>query len=108
MVEFWEFGAWYLEFGALASEFNLFNHNNLRSPGKQFIQNPAAECLSIENVNNGQPSGWCEKLYEAKASELILYGRALGLSHSEAEDVLQETFIALRRAPEPPKLPDHY
>ena len=30
-----------------------------------------------------------------KAAELILYGRALGLSHSEAEDVLQETFLAL-------------
>ena len=36
---------------------------------------------------------WCEGLYEAKASELILYGRALGLSHSEAEDVLQETWL---------------
>jgi len=59
-------------------------------------------------VNNGQPSGWCEKLYQAKASELILYGRALGLSHSEAEDVLQETFMALMRASEPPKLPEHY
>jgi RNA polymerase sigma-70 factor (ECF subfamily) len=59
-------------------------------------------------VNNGQPSGWCEKLYEAKASELILYGRALGLSHSEAEDVLQETFMALMRASGPPKLPEHY
>jgi len=38
---------------------------------------------------------WCEALYEAQASKLVLYGRALGLSHMEAEDVLQETFIAL-------------
>ena len=36
-----------------------------------------------------------ETLYKAKAAELILYGRALGLSHGEAEDVLQETFLAL-------------
>src|ERR1041384_2978455 len=46
-------------------------------------------------------SDW-EQLYEAKAAELILYGRALGLSHSEAEDVLHDTFVALihsERAP---------
>jgi RNA polymerase sigma-70 factor (ECF subfamily) len=59
-------------------------------------------------VNTGQPSGWCEKLYQAKACELILYGRALGLSHSEAEDVLQETFMALMRGSEAPELPEHY
>ena len=47
-------------------------------------------------------------MYHAKAAELILYGRALGLSHSEAEDVLQETFLALMRRPEPPTLPEHY
>ncbi len=40
-------------------------------------------------------NGWCEALYEAQASKLVLYGRALGLGHAEAEDVLQETFIAL-------------
>jgi len=40
-------------------------------------------------------SHWCECLYEEKAAQLVLYGRALGLSHSEAEDVLQETFMAL-------------
>ena len=59
-------------------------------------------------MNTGEPSGWCEKLYEAKASELILYGRALGLSHGEAEDVLQETFMALMRNSEAPTLPEHY
>ena len=57
--------------------------------------------------DEGQP-GWCERLYEAKAAELILYGRALGLSHGEAEDVLQETFMALMQRPAPPNLPEHY
>jgi RNA polymerase sigma-70 factor, ECF subfamily len=53
-------------------------------------------------------SDWCEQLYEAKAAELILYGRALGLSHAEAEDVLQETFLALMQKPECPLRPEHY
>src|SRR6266568_2078321 len=51
---------------------------------------------------------WCEKLYRAKAVELILYGRALGLSHGEAEDVVQETFVALMRLDECPEKPTHY
>ena len=50
----------------------------------------------------------CEALYRAKASELLLYGRALGLTHSEAEDVLQETFLVLMERPEPPAKPEHY
>lgn len=53
-------------------------------------------------------ASWCERLYEAKAAQLILYGRALGLSHAEAEDVLQETFLALLRLPERPEEPEHY
>lgn len=53
-------------------------------------------------------AGWCEQLYQAKATELVLYGRALGLSHSEAEDVLQETFIALMHRSEAPSKPEHY
>jgi RNA polymerase sigma factor (sigma-70 family) len=57
----------------------------------------------------GEPQpGWCELLYESKAAELILYGRALGLSHGEAEDVLQETFVALLKLPERPTQPEHY
>jgi len=44
---------------------------------------------------NDSIHSWCEQLYEAKSADLLLYGRALGLSHSEAEDVLQETFVAL-------------
>jgi RNA polymerase sigma-70 factor, ECF subfamily len=59
-------------------------------------------------VRTGEPTTWCEKLYQAKAPELILYGRALGLSHGEAEDVLQETFVALVKRTEPPTLPEHY
>lgn len=39
---------------------------------------------------------------------MILYGRALGLSHGEAEDVLQETFMALMQKPTAPNLPEHY
>lgn len=39
---------------------------------------------------------------------MILYGRALGLSHGEAEDVLQETFLAMMQKPSPPEQPEHY
>src|SRR5580704_5270071 len=53
-------------------------------------------------------SAWCERLYEAKAAGLLLYGRALGLSHGEAEDVLQETFLALMRLNAPPAKARHY
>ncbi|MBI3854003.1 MAG: sigma-70 family RNA polymerase sigma factor [Verrucomicrobia bacterium] len=51
---------------------------------------------------------WCRRLYEAKAAEMILYGRALGLSHNEAEDVLQETFLGLMQRAKPPEQPLHY
>ena len=53
-------------------------------------------------------SHWCQSLYEANAGQILLYGRALGLSHSEAEDVLQETFIALMQKEEEPEQPAHY
>jgi RNA polymerase sigma-70 factor, ECF subfamily len=59
-------------------------------------------------VNTGQTPAWCERLYQAKAAELILYGRALGLSHAEAEDVLQETFLALLQRETPPAQPEWY
>ena len=42
------------------------------------------------------------------ASQILLYGRALGLSHSESEDVLQETFIALMQKDAVPEEPLHY
>lgn len=51
---------------------------------------------------------WCEALYDAKAAELILYGRALGLGHGEAEDVLHETFMTLLERATPPAQPEHY
>ena len=63
-------------------------------------------CLSSEVTD--QTRHWCEDLYETQAVQMILYGRALGLSHSEAEDVLQETFIALMRLDEVPEKPLHY
>ena len=51
---------------------------------------------------------WCEGLYASQAAQFVLYGRALGLSHSEAEDVLQETFLALLRLDRAPEEPLHY
>lgn len=53
-------------------------------------------------------NGWCEILYERQAANLLLYGRALGLSHGEAEDVLQETFVALLKRPTAPGQPEFY
>jgi len=58
-----------------------------------------------ETETNGD---WCQPLYERKAAGLILYGRALGLSHGEAEDVLQTTFLALLQLPQRPDDPEHY
>ncbi len=59
-------------------------------------------------MNGDEHSNWFERFYEAKAAGLILYGRALGLGHGEAEDVLQETFLALMRLPEFPREPENY
>ncbi len=59
-------------------------------------------------MNGDDCSNWFEKFYEAKAAGLILYGRALGLGHGEAEDVLQETFLALMQMPELPREPENY
>jgi RNA polymerase sigma-70 factor (ECF subfamily) len=39
---------------------------------------------------------------------LILYGRALGLAHGEAEDVLQETFLSLLQLNHAPEEPERY
>lgn len=51
---------------------------------------------------------WCERLYDEKAAALLLYGRALGLSHSEAEDVVQEAFVALLGLSKVPDNPEAY
>ena len=75
--------------------------------GKKTIQIRERWCLSGELVID-QQRHWCERQYEEQAAQLILYGRALGLSHGEAEDVLQETFVALLRQAQPPEKPAHY
>lgn len=59
-------------------------------------------------MSSDQSCGWCEALYRAKAADLILYGRALGLRHAEAEDVLHGTFLALVQRTEPPQNAEHY
>jgi RNA polymerase sigma-70 factor, ECF subfamily len=59
-------------------------------------------------LNGSAELDWRGRLYDEKAPELLLYGRALGLSHSEAEDVLQDTFVALLRLSEEPLKPLHY
>ena len=59
-------------------------------------------------MNDDEHSDWLEKFYETKAAGLILYGRALGLSHGEAEDVLQETFLALMQRLQLPSQPENY
>ena len=59
-------------------------------------------------MNTDTTPAWYERLYRAKATELILYGRALGLSHAEAEDVVQETFLALWQQTTEPQDPAHY
>ena len=56
----------------------------------------------------GHTPTWCERLYHAKAAELILYGRALGLGHAEAEDVVSETFAALLQRETAPENPVHF
>ena len=58
------------------------------------------------DMSEGQ--SWQERLYESEAAHFLLYGRALGLSHVEAEDVLQETFLALTRLEVPPAEPRFY
>lgn len=57
---------------------------------------------------NGDSQHWSQRLYETKAAELILYGRALGLSHAEAEDVLHETFVVLMQQERPPAKLENY
>jgi RNA polymerase sigma-70 factor (ECF subfamily) len=53
-------------------------------------------------------SEWIIRLYEEESARLLLYGKALGLSEPEAEDILQETFIALIKLDIPPSQPMNY
>lgn len=55
-----------------------------------------------------QASHWAAPLYDGCAAELVLYGRALGLRHVEAEDVLHDTFRVLLALPESPREPRFY
>ena len=59
-------------------------------------------------MNDIDPTHWCGRLFDEQAEQLILYGRALGLSHGEAEDVVQDTFLALMRLESPPAKLRHY
>lgn len=76
---------------------------NVQQRGKTLYRFPFQGVYPVKTAVD-----WQQQLYEAKAGELILYGRALGLSHSEAEDVLQETFVALLKMEEGPRNPLHY
>lgn len=59
--------------------------------------------------NNGHDkSNWIIRLYEEESARLLLYGQALGLSKSEAEDALQETFLSLIKLNAPPCQPVNY
>lgn len=69
----------------------------------------AGSVFPFEHLNHGSSNrSWCEALYEAQAAGLILYGRALGLGHGEAEDVVHEVFATLLEMPGPPTQPAHY
>jgi len=59
-------------------------------------------------VNGNDTPHWCGGLFDEKSAQLILYGRALGLSHGEAEDVLQETFLALLKMEAQPAKAQQY
>ncbi len=59
-------------------------------------------------MNGNGHEDWRLRLYRSRGAGLLLYGRALGLSHAEAEDVLQETFLALMRLSSQPAEPEHY
>ena len=59
-------------------------------------------------MNQIDSTDWCGPLFDEQATQLILYGRALGLSHGEAEDVVQDTFLALMRLESVPAKPRHY
>ena len=59
-------------------------------------------------MNENDSAHWCGRLFDEEAAHLILYGRALGLSHGEAEDVVQETFLALLQLASPPAKARHY
>lgn len=54
------------------------------------------------------PDDWAARLYDECAADLVLYGRALGLGHAEAEDVLHDTFRSVLGLASPPREPRFY
>jgi RNA polymerase sigma-70 factor, ECF subfamily len=97
-------------FGCTESRFNGRDCSAAEKFHKIFIQNPRQRCLCNETntVNGDEQLEWFERFYKAKAAGLILYGRALGLGHGEAEDVVHETFLAVMRLPEFPREAENY
>ena len=77
---------------------------------EQLLDMNSSPCASA--AGEGMPgNAWrttVTALYDAEAAKLILYGRALGLGHSEAEDVLQDVFMALLALTTVPDEPAHY
>lgn len=61
--------------------------------------------MGLETTTDGE---WQRELYGEMSSKLLVYGRALGLGHAEAEDVLQETFVALLKLSQAPRQPEFY
>lgn len=59
--------------------------------------------MSLEETH-----AWAIALFEEKAESLVIYGRSLGLTHFEAEDVVQDTFRSLLQQSPPPLHPKAY
>lgn len=89
------------------------SRTRLASPSEQNRRRTYKSCpVGVyvgKGVNRpGEHPNWCEALYDAQAAALVLYGRALGLSHGESEDVLHEVFAALLVRETRPDRPEHY
>ncbi|HEY1173148.1 MAG TPA: sigma-70 family RNA polymerase sigma factor [Verrucomicrobiae bacterium] len=69
---------------------------------------PVVETEAVTVSSSVSDERWCKAWYDKLDQNLVLYGRSLGLTHSEAEDVLQDTFIALLKVKVSPAQPQHY
>ncbi len=58
--------------------------------------------------DGNKQTAWAAALYDACAADLVLYGRAIGLTHAEAEDVLHDSFRALLGLDSRPREPRYY
>ena len=77
--------------------------------GRAFCVNHHSPKEDVADAAPGRfPEAALAALYDASAEKLVLYGRALGLGHSEAEDVLHDVFAALLKLSAVPDEPDHY